>query len=120
MLAHLSELTAACLLALELCRLRALECCHQACFQVPVFTVPVLTLESIASEHNEAPRRQNGTGRVYALESLAGPRPGLCTQTCCECTVRALKGVVRGCRWACTLEHCKGVMSFFVQYGRDQ
>ena len=56
--AHLSALTAAHLLDLELCRLIALESCHQACCLVPVFAEPVLTLDSIASEQNEAPRTQ--------------------------------------------------------------
>lgn len=57
-LAHLLALTAAHLLDLELCRLIALESCHQACCLVPVFAVPVLTLDSIASGHNEAPLTQ--------------------------------------------------------------
>ena len=55
-LAHLSGLTAAHLLGLELCRLIAWESCHQACCLVPVYAVPVMTLDSIARGHYEAPR----------------------------------------------------------------
>ena len=79
MLAHLSGLTAAHLLDLGLCRLIALESCHQACFLVPVFAVSVSTVDSIARGHIKAPRIQFGTERVYALRSLAGPGAGLCT-----------------------------------------
>ena len=57
-LAHLSGLTAAHLLDLELCRLIALGSCHQACCLIPVVAVPVLTLDSIPSWRNEGPRTQ--------------------------------------------------------------
>ena len=62
-LAHLSGLTAAHLLDVELCRLIALESCHQACCLVPVFAVSVLTLDSMASGHNEAPGGGSRTAR---------------------------------------------------------
>ena len=65
-LAHLSALTAAHLLDLELCRLIALGSCHRACCLVPEVAVPALPPDSIASGHNEAPRTQTAQ-KEYTL-----------------------------------------------------